>query len=100
PLACLSSLSLHDALPISADLLAALLGGELTAVVHQEAARARELVGLTRDHTQRQLLVGQVGTGQLEGLGEIGLVDVDAARGLVGDRQSTRLNSSHVKISY
>src|SRR5690606_22072577 len=69
---------------LAADLPAVAVGGELAAVVHQEAARAGELVRLPRDHPQRQLLVGQVRTGQLERLGEVGLVDVDRAGGLVG----------------
>ena len=52
--------------------------------MHQEAARARELVGLLRDHPHGQLLAGQVGAGQLEGLGGLGLVNVyDRRLGLV-----------------
>jgi hypothetical protein len=58
--------------------LAALLGGELAAVVHQEAAGAGELVRLLGDHPDGQLLARQVGPRQLEPLGLLGLVDVDA----------------------
>ncbi len=55
--------------------------------MHQEAARARELVGLLRDDPHRQLLAGQIGAGQFEGLGGLRLVDVhDRRLGLVTPR--------------
>src|SRR3954447_4992601 len=65
---------------LAADQPAALVGRELAPVVHQEAAGAGELVALLRQHADGQLLAGQVCTGELECLREIGLVDVDAAR--------------------
>ena len=60
-----------------------LLVRELAAVVHQEAAHAGELVLLRGLHLDRQLLVREVGAGQLEGLGGLGLVLVDLAGVLV-----------------
>ena len=63
---------------VAADQL--LLVGELAAVVHQEAAHAGELVLLLGLHLDGQLLVREVGAGQLEGLGRLGLVLVDLAR--------------------
>ena len=62
---------------------AGLLARELAAVVHEEAPRARELVGLPWEHPDGELLTGEVGTGQLESLGLLGLVDVDAGGALV-----------------
>src|SRR6059058_706155 len=43
----------------------------------QETAHAGELVVLPWPHLHRELLVREVGTGQLEGLGRLGLVLVD-----------------------
>src|SRR4051794_8380365 len=51
--------------------------GEPAAVLHQEAARAGELVLLLGEDADRQLLAGQVGAGELQVLVEVGLVDVD-----------------------
>jgi hypothetical protein len=51
--------------------------------MHQEAAHARELVLLAWHHLDRQLLVREVGAGQLEGLGGFGLVLIDLAGVLV-----------------
>ena len=63
--------------------ISCLLVGQLAAVVHEEAAHAGELVVLTGLDLDGQLLVGQVGTGQLERLGRLGLVLVDLAGVLV-----------------
>jgi hypothetical protein len=49
----------------------------------QEAAHAGELVVLAGHHLDGQLLVGEVGAGELEGLGRFGLVLVDLAGVLV-----------------
>src|SRR5690606_41310558 len=92
--------SLHDALPISADEVGAcgtrglglLTGGEdqdpsgLAGAVREVDGAADHLVGLARVDAQAQ--------GDLDGGVELDL------GGLLGDRKSTRLNSSHVKISY
>ena len=48
-----------------------------TPVLDEEAAGAGELVGLARQHPDRELFVGKVGPGQLVSLGLLGLVDVD-----------------------
>ena len=58
-------------------------GGQPAAVLHEEAARAGELVLLLGQHADGELLVGQVGTRELEGLGRLGLVLVDLAGVLV-----------------
>src|SRR5690606_42058673 len=76
------TLSLHDALPICRDHhILALLPG-------------RQPVG-----AEHLVLVEQVGhlLGQLE-IAQVGIAAVQESR--QGDRKSTRLNSSHVKISY
>ncbi len=54
--------------------------GPLVAVPHQEAAGAAELVGLLGHDRDAQLLVELVGAGQVIGLGQFGLVDVDLGR--------------------
>src|SRR5699024_8232779 len=59
------------------------LVGQLAAVPDQEAAHAGELVGLLGLDLDRELLGGQVGPGQLEGLRGLGLVLVDLAGVLV-----------------
>src|SRR5690349_24040589 len=68
---------------VAADHLAALFGGELAAVVHQEARAAGELVRLLRDDLDGQFLVREIGSGQLEVLGSFGLILVDLARALL-----------------
>src|SRR5690625_1207739 len=50
--------------------------GKLAAVMHEEALRAGDLVRLARDLPHRALLVGQVGTGQLEVFGRFCFVFV------------------------
>src|SRR3954452_2032402 len=52
-------------------------------VLDQEARGAGELVGLLRGHLDREGLVGEVGARELVGLGELGLVLVHLAGGLV-----------------
>src|SRR5690606_32675112 len=69
---------------LRADRLAVLLLGQLAAVMHQEAAHAGELVGLAGQHADGELFAREVGTGQLEAFGRLGLVLVDDARALVG----------------
>ena len=68
---------------IAADELAVALARQPAAVVHQEAAGAGELVALLGQHPDRQFFTGQagqVGAGQLQRLGQLGLVDVDRRR--------------------
>src|SRR5690606_30939631 len=69
---------------LGADELTVLLVRELAAVVDEEAAAAGELVGLTRQDADGQVLAGEVGAGELEALGGLDLVLVDDARALVG----------------
>src|SRR3954471_15220773 len=64
---------------LAADHLSLGLAGELAAVVHQEAARAGELVRLARQHAYGELLAGEIRPRKLERLGEVLLVDVHAA---------------------
>src|SRR5438067_10096150 len=68
---------------LPADQLSLPVLGELAPVMHQEAARAGELVRLPRDHPERKLLVGQVGAGQLQRLRHVLGINVDRARRLV-----------------
>jgi hypothetical protein len=51
---------------LPADKLAIAVFGKLAAVMHQEAPRAGELVGLPWDNAERQFLVRQVRTRQLK----------------------------------
>src|SRR5690606_41594317 len=85
----LYTLSLHDALPI--------FGG------------ADRPVGLLGGHADKQLAVfhhdvhvagGRAGAVAVVGRGVLQVNAVVAAAGHEEDRKSTRLNSSHVKISY
>src|SRR5579883_50109 len=71
---------------VPADHLPVSLGGQLAAVVNQEAARAGELVRLPWQDPDAQFLVGQVGAGKLDRL--LGLVAVHDAAALV---HATRL---------
>src|SRR5439155_26462702 len=82
------TLSLHDALPISR---AAADGHEQRIVVGAEL-----LAGLVLEARER---LGHLVAEPL-GLGAIGPHVLDARLGGRGDRKSTRLNSSHVAISY
>src|SRR5207302_11507234 len=89
----ISPLSLHDALPIShvdhrrPDFNAAGLGAD----GRQQRERRGKLAGEVMDPK-----IGPVGAQFLGGNGE-----VDGLQERIrGDRKSTRLNSSHVKISY
>src|SRR4029077_13113377 len=81
---CVSFLRLRrsgSALP--ADELAATSVGKLAAVMYQEAARTGELIRLTRNHPEREFLVGQIGPWELERLGDVIRIDVYRRRGLV-----------------
>src|SRR4051794_21932070 len=57
------------------------LAGDLGAVADQEAGRAGELVFARRNDLDHQFLARQVGTGQVDALGGVGILDVDQ-RGL------------------
>src|SRR5699024_11733565 len=90
----LARLSLHDALPISGET------GELTLKNLQGAGVTKVTVANRTFEKAAQLAdqnrSGAVAINQLEGvLGEIDIVISSTA-----DRKSTRLNSSHVSISY
>src|SRR5690606_40595964 len=81
----LYTLSLHDALPISVGAKDRKMGqeGAWTADVHFDGVRVPDsaLVGGSEDVGYKAAMLS-------------------LARGRVQDRKSTRLNSSHVKISY
>src|SRR6266498_1836293 len=78
------------------DHLTTALHCKLAAVVHQEAARAAELVRLHRNHLDGELFVGQVSAGQLEALRHIS-VDLVATRSVVVGGH--RLSHSHFCIA-
>src|SRR5690606_41757703 len=81
-----ASLSLHDALPVSEELVGWLQANGFNADVLSGDVRQNKRLRLLREFQAGTLPV---------------LVTTDvAARGLHIDRKSTRLNSSHVKISY
>jgi hypothetical protein len=50
--------------------------GEAAAVVDQEATGAGEFVGLLGNDADGEFFTGQVGAGQLEGFGGVGVFDV------------------------
>src|SRR5699024_10882107 len=58
------------------------------AVLHQEAGAARELVVLSRDDGDLQLLTGQVGAGELVGLHDLAVVIVGDALVFAGGLQA------------
>jgi hypothetical protein len=68
---------------LATDRLATDFLGQLAAVMYEETARAGELIGLLGNHSNGQLLAGQVCSGKLEALGLFGLVDVNARLALV-----------------
>src|SRR5690606_39808164 len=94
PTAVLSPLSLHDALPICADRGQRRLPGGLVA-----ADIGFEFLATFRDTSDAELRIvpgysPYVGGDAIDSLGD------DYGRFARRDRKSTRLNSSHVKISY
>src|SRR5690606_41937676 len=95
-----STLSLHDALPISEGHLAAEQAVDALALVDEVGAEIgdEQQVGLAglNEHAHRHASIVQIpGVGADVGLRPDGALLPDGA-----DRKSTRLNSSHVKISY
>src|SRR5690606_42017549 len=83
------TLSLHDALPIS-----------LTDVAGDDGAQPRLLVGgRPAEEVGHRRLARSLGPGALQRRQRLEGV-VDLTHGEAEDRKSTRLNSSHVKISY
>src|SRR5207302_8069725 len=93
----LHTLSLHDALPISSDLARVVVDDqEIDGILAENAQR---LAGRARrqDEEARALELALFDGGR--GFGRIHQQNRDRGEPL-GDRKSTRLNSSHVKISY
>src|SRR5690606_40944767 len=94
---CIHTISLHDALPICASLHVG--AGPARAVApgarqHRGQPRAlsgRQAVRIAAEETARRRL------GAVHAVAEFGHVGIDLQD---PDRKSTRLNSSHVKISY
>src|SRR5690606_41268500 len=83
-------LSLHDALPIS--LLVALVIGDRA---HDERGVGRGVAPAEAAGEHHREGARDAGEGRTVAVGDAG---IGVARG--SDRKSTRLNSSHVKISY
>src|SRR5690606_42125900 len=90
-----STLSLHDALPIY-------LGVHLLLEGPGRAQRDLDLLGGAVADGEGVLLLDELHDGVVELVATHpdGLAGHDAAEGDHRDRKSTRLNSSHVKISY
>src|SRR5690606_41368331 len=93
-------LSLHDALPISHPhtIATAIRIGNPASWRLAEAARD-ESGGAIQSVTDRQIAAAYKLLAQEEGV-FVELASAASVAGLLQDRKSTRLNSSHVKISY
>src|SRR5690606_39832933 len=80
----------------SSDLLARIIAARVVRLVvtvaHEDAGSARRRQFGTGEMRRLQLLEGEAG--------QTRHIHAHPARRLAGDRKSTRLNSSHVKISY
>jgi len=61
----------------SADRQAGAFAGVAVSMVDEEAGRAGELVSLLRHDPHRELLPGQIRSGQLEAFRGVGLLDID-----------------------
>src|SRR5690606_41234361 len=93
---CASTRSLHDALPIfgMTFFVTALIGNALAARVEESEELARQrAIALSNLARLNERIVQHMQSG-------IVVLDDDLRVTLVKDRKSTRLNSSHVKISY
>src|SRR5690606_40855296 len=96
----LAALSLHDALPISRS---GRVGGELGERRH---VAQREIEALTRDRVKRHGRVAdehdaaRTERAAAQPAQRMQVAPADLADAAEPDRKSTRLNSSHVKISY
>src|SRR5690606_41913420 len=95
-----SSRSLHDALPIFAAVTLWLLGGQRSAT-NAALAPTDDLAAMTVTLDHAEAPPAPVRTAEASGRAEpraAAAIARASARG--SDRKSTRLNSSHVKISY
>src|SRR5690606_41303528 len=86
------TLSLHDALPIY---LGAMLGGQLPGAAQRGAAEGG---GHIASRSRKSPSVRRNSDASVAVFGSVRLIS--ASTTLKPDRKSTRLNSSHVKISY
>src|SRR5690606_42103761 len=86
--------SLHDALPISLDLQSCGLLDAVANPVHHVGGHFRDARAVSYDNSQRDHQLAVLAA-DLDASGQV-LPAQDAGQ----DRKSTRLNSSHVKISY
>src|SRR5699024_11261965 len=95
-----SSLSLHDALPILAGRFEGLGPRKLADKVRAHAERLDQQGALERNeiaYSERRVTVRPAAYGMAW---VTALVSTQQAVGILADRKSTRLNSSHVSISY
>src|SRR5690606_41522389 len=94
-----STLSLHDALPIC--ITHALVKG-IADYIEQDVEEARQTVNKPINVIEQHLMIGMNVVGDLFGSGKMFLPQVVKSARVMkkADRKSTRLNSSHVKISY
>src|SRR5690606_41261247 len=99
PAPCASPLSLHDALPILAAHAALGVQGRIFEVSLLGATRTIALFEEGRVAEARAL--AEAGFERaLDDQDDVGRSQYAMALGFMEDRKSTRLNSSHVKISY
>ena len=84
---------------VAADRQARAFTGVAVTVVDQETGRAGELVGLLRRDPHRELLPGQVRTGQLEALRGVGLIDVNDPTTERAARRTAILNGPNRRSS-
>src|SRR5690606_42008636 len=93
--AALCALSLHDALPISRENLLHEVRSEVT----EERVALDDVVDLAVDEGLHAVL-DRVDRDDLDVDARLATGGLDRLDGAQTDRKSTRLNSSHVKISY
>src|SRR5690606_41049330 len=92
------SLSLHDALPIC---IAVVLGLVMVDMFKPGAGVNQELAQqLLSEGAERAQAIVQESGDQVSGVDMLLSIVPDNVVGAASDRKSTRLNSSHVKISY
>src|SRR5215203_975203 len=78
--------------------MAVLVQGQPAAVMNQKTTGARELVSLFGKHPHDEFLTGEVGSGQLEGIRRVNVIDIERRCSGVGARTSGQLVERLVRL--